>query len=42
MSKKEKIKFIFPAKLTYCMDNSAMVGILTYYRIKYKKYIHQT
>lgn len=42
MSKKERINFIFPAKLTYCMDNAAMVGILTYYRIKYKKYIHQT
>lgn len=35
LAKKEKLNFIFPVKNIYCMDNAAMVWILTYYRIKY-------
>ena len=38
LCKKEKLEFTFPAKLVYCMDNAAMVWILTYYRIKYKQF----
>jgi len=29
--------FLCPTKKVYCMDNAAMVGINTYYKIKYKK-----
>ena len=32
------VKFIYPKKLLYCMDNAAMVGINTYYKIKYNKF----
>ncbi len=32
---KEWLEFIYPKKLVYCMDNAAMVGINTYYRVKY-------
>ncbi|MCD5385353.1 tRNA (adenosine(37)-N6)-threonylcarbamoyltransferase complex transferase subunit TsaD [Candidatus Gracilibacteria bacterium] len=35
LAKKEKLKFIFPIKNLYCMDNAAMVGINAYYKIKY-------
>ena len=38
LSKKEGIKFIYPLKNLYCMDNAAMVWINTYYKIKYNKY----
>ncbi len=41
LSKKNKLNFIFPTKLVYCMDNAAMVGILTYYRIKYNNFEHK-
>ena len=34
-AKKEWLKFIFPIKNLYCMDNAAMVWINTYYKIKY-------
>jgi len=30
--------FLSPKKKNYSMDNAAMVGILTYYKIKYKKF----
>jgi len=32
--------FFFPKEKIYCMDNAAMVGILTYYKVKYKKFEH--
>lgn len=32
------VKFIYPTKNLYCMDNAAMVWINTYYRIKYNNY----
>jgi len=35
---KEKLNFLYPKKNLYCMDNAAMVGINTYYRIKYNKF----
>lgn len=38
LCKKEKLEFIYPEKLIYCMDNAAMVGILTYYRVKHKQF----
>ncbi len=38
LSEKEDINFIYPTKLTYCMDNAAMVWILTYYKIKHKNF----
>jgi N6-L-threonylcarbamoyladenine synthase len=38
LCKKEKLEFIFPSKLVYCMDNAAMVGVLTYYRVKHKQF----
>jgi len=38
LSKKHNLKFIYPKKLVYCMDNAAMIGILTYYKIKYKQF----
>lgn len=41
LSKKNNLNFIFPTKLVYCMDNAAMVGILTYYRIKYNNFEHK-
>ncbi len=33
--------FLAPKKKLYCMDNAAMIGILAYYRIKYKQFEHQ-
>lgn len=42
LSKKEKIEFIYPKKLVYCMDNAAMVWILTYFKIKYSNYEYIT
>ena len=38
LAKKQWLKFIFPVKNLYCMDNAAMVWILTYYKIKYGEY----
>ena len=35
LSKKSNIEFTFPVSNLYCMDNAAMVWILTYYKIKY-------
>ena len=35
LANKHNLKFIFPIKNLYCMDNAAMVGILTHYKIKY-------
>jgi len=32
------LTFFAPEKKLYCMDNAAMIGILAYYKIKYKKY----
>lgn len=34
----ENLEFVYPTKLTYCMDNAAMVGMLTYYRVKHNKF----
>lgn len=33
-AKKENLEFICPTKKLYCMDNAAMVWIITYYKIK--------
>lgn len=41
LANKKNLKFIYPKKLSYCMDNAAMIWILTYYKIKYKKYEHK-
>ena len=38
LAKKERLNFIFPTKNVYCMDNAAMVGINTYYKIKYGEF----
>lgn len=38
LCKKENLEFIFPSKLVYCMDNAAMVWILTYYRVKHNEF----
>jgi len=38
LAKKEWLKFIYPIKNLYCMDNAAMVWINTYYKIKYNMY----
>lgn len=38
---KNNIKFIYPKKLVYCMDNAAMIWILTYYKIKYNNFENQ-
>jgi len=37
-AEKEWLKFIFPKKNLYCMDNAAMVWINTYYKVKYWKF----
>ncbi len=34
----KNLKFIYPKKIEYCMDNAAMIWILAYYRIKYGKF----
>lgn len=41
LCEKENLDFLYPMKLTYCMDNAAMVGINTYYRIKYSQFEDQ-
>ncbi len=38
LANKNNLKFIYPKKNLYCMDNAAMVWINTYYKIKYWKY----
>ena len=38
LADKEWLKFIFPIKNLYCMDNAAMVWINTYYKIKYEQF----
>ena len=38
LCEKENLVFQHPTKITYCMDNAAMVWILTYYRVKYAKF----
>ena len=35
LAKKHNLEFIFPVSNLYCMDNAAMVWILTHYKIKY-------
>lgn len=35
---KNNLDFISPIKLVYCMDNAAMVWILTYYKIKHQNF----
>lgn len=40
-SQKYGLNFFAPIKKLYCMDNAAMIGILAYYRIKYKQFEHQ-
>lgn len=35
-AKQNNLDFISPIKLVYCMDNAAMVWILTYYKIKHQ------
>lgn len=37
-AQKSGFTFISPIKNLYCMDNAAMVGINTYYRVKYGKF----
>jgi N6-L-threonylcarbamoyladenine synthase len=37
---KHNIKLLTPIEKRYCMDNAAMIGILTYYRVKYKMFEH--
>ena len=32
------LRFFAPIKKLYCMDNAAMIGILAYYKIKYKQF----
>ena len=36
--REKKYTFLSPVKKVYSMDNAAMVGILTYYKIKYQKF----
>jgi N6-L-threonylcarbamoyladenine synthase len=38
LTKKEWIRFIYPKKKIYSMDNAAMVGINGYYKVKYGKF----
>ena len=38
LAQKEKLKFIYPTKKVFCMDNAAMVGINTFYRVKYGQF----
>ncbi len=40
LCKKERLEFMHPIKLVYCMDNAAMVWILTYYRVKHQQFKH--
>ncbi len=41
LANKEWLDFIYPKKISYCMDNAAMIWILTYYKIKYNKFEHK-
>ena len=41
LAQKKWMYFTHPSKLVYCMDNAAMVGILTYYRVKYGQFEEQ-
>lgn len=38
LAKEEWFEFLYPAKKLYCMDNAAMVGMNTYYKVKYGKF----
>lgn len=38
LATKNNLNFIYPKKIVYCMDNAAMIWILAYYRIKYRKF----
>ena len=38
LAEKKGLNFLHPVSNLYCMDNAAMVGILTYYRIKYNQF----
>lgn len=38
LARENWLKFIYPVKNLYSMDNAAMVGINTYYKIKYWKF----
>lgn len=38
LAEKNNLIFQYPTKLTYCMDNAAMVGMLTYYKIIDKQF----
>lgn len=38
LCKKERLEFMHPTKLVYCMDNAAMVWMLTYYRVKHDQF----
>jgi tRNA A37 threonylcarbamoyltransferase TsaD len=40
-TEKRGLNFFAPIKKLYCMDNAAMIGVLAYYRIKYKQFEHQ-
>ncbi len=35
------LNFIYPTKISYCMDNAAMVWILTYYKIKHNNFTYK-
>ena len=35
------LSFFAPAKKVYSMDNAAMIGVLAYYRVKYKQFVHK-
>jgi N6-L-threonylcarbamoyladenine synthase len=37
-AKEEWFEFLYPSKNLYCMDNAAMVGMNTYYKVKYGKF----
>ena len=34
LAEEKKLNFLYPTKITYCMDNAAMIWILAYYKIK--------
>ncbi|MCD5380595.1 tRNA (adenosine(37)-N6)-threonylcarbamoyltransferase complex transferase subunit TsaD [Candidatus Gracilibacteria bacterium] len=38
LAQKNNLNFLHPVNNLYCMDNAAMVGILTYYRVKYGEF----
>jgi len=42
MASQKNLEFIYPKSNLYSMDNAAMVGILTYYKIKYNKFDNKT